>query len=62
VIFGGNLGWTDQVERIKRKMAKANHPSYTDQDGNDVPLCVVCRYYRSTNGDLCELCARTLAE
>jgi len=29
---------------------------YIDQDGNNVPLCVVCGYWRATSGDVCEMC------
>jgi len=48
------LGWSDRVEQIKQRM------KYTDQNGNDVPLCVGCQYYRATDGDLCEICAAAL--
>jgi len=70
VIFG-DLGWSDQVDRIKRKMARANHPStrqgpeghtefpgYVDQDGNDILICRKCRFWRAEYGDLCDMCDR----
>jgi hypothetical protein len=37
-------------------------PEYTDQDGNDVKLCVVCEYWRATDGDLCAECAQDIIE
>jgi hypothetical protein len=37
-------------------------PEYTDQDGNDVKLCVVCGYWRATDGDMCEVCAQVAIE
>jgi hypothetical protein len=49
-----DLGWSDHVDRIRQQM------KYTDQDGNDVPLCVGCQHWRATDGDLCEMCAAAL--
>ena len=56
------LGWSDRVEQIKQRMADKDKPTYTDQDGNDVPLCIVCMYYRATHGAYCELCSAVLGE
>ena len=50
------LGWSDHVDRIRQQM------KYTDQNGNDVPLCVGCQHWRATDGDLCEMCAAALNE
>lgn len=51
-----DLGWSDHVDRIRQQM------KYTDQNGNDVPLCVGCQHWRATDGDLCEMCAAALNE
>lgn len=51
------LGWSDRVEAIKQRARDRDKPKYTDQDGNDVPICMVCQYWRATVGDMCEMCA-----
>jgi len=48
-----DLGWTDSIDKLRQRWR-----TYTDQDGNDVLLCAVCWYWRATDGDLCETCAR----
>jgi hypothetical protein len=55
------LGWSDQVARIKQKMQDRDKPTYTDQNGNEVPLCMICWYWRATDGDMCEMCAADLS-
>ena len=55
-----SLGWSDRIEVIKQKMKDRDRPTYTDQDGNNVPICVVCQYWRATVGDVCDLCSHDL--